>query len=51
MRYEITLSPEAVDDLRHLKASVRAFVRDGIEQYLRHTPTKISQSRIKRLWD
>jgi mRNA-degrading endonuclease RelE of RelBE toxin-antitoxin system len=49
MRYDIILSPEAVDDLRHLKASVRASVRDAIETHLRHAPTKTSKSRIKRL--
>ena len=49
MKYDIILSPEAVDDLRDLKASIRAAVRDAIEQYLRHEPTKTSKSRIKRL--
>jgi len=27
----------------------RATVKDGIEKHLRHTPTKLSKSRIKRL--
>jgi mRNA-degrading endonuclease RelE of RelBE toxin-antitoxin system len=49
MGHEIVLSPEAVDDLRNLKANVRATVRDAIEQHLRHEPTKTSKSRIKRL--
>ncbi|HET7089529.1 MAG TPA: type II toxin-antitoxin system RelE/ParE family toxin [Anaerolineae bacterium] len=49
MRYAIILSPEAVEDLRGLKADVRATVRDAIEIHLRHTPTKTSKSRIKRL--
>ena len=49
MKYEIILSPEAVDDLRELKANIRAAVRDAIEEHLRHEPTKISRSRIKRL--
>ena len=49
MRYEIILSPEAVEDLRTLKANVRSAVRDAIEKHLRHTPTKTSKSRIKRL--
>jgi mRNA-degrading endonuclease RelE of RelBE toxin-antitoxin system len=49
MRYDIILSPEAVDDLGHLKANVRASMRDAIEAHLRHTPTKVSKSRIKRL--
>jgi mRNA interferase RelE/StbE len=49
MRYDIVFAPEAADDLDNLKANVRAEVLDGIEQYLRHQPTKISKSRIKRL--
>jgi mRNA interferase RelE/StbE len=49
MRYEIILSPEAIEDLRSLKAHWRATVRDAIERHLRHDPTKESKSRIKRL--
>jgi mRNA-degrading endonuclease RelE of RelBE toxin-antitoxin system len=49
MRYDIILSPEAADDLRKLKAHIRAAVRDAIEKHLRHSPTKVSKSRIKRL--
>ncbi len=49
MEYGIILSPEAVGDLRALKANVRAVVRDGIEQHLRAQPNKTSKSRIKRL--
>ena len=49
MRYEIVLAPEAVDDLRRLRASVRSSLRDAIEAHLRHQPAKISRSRIKRL--
>src|SRR5437588_5856074 len=49
MRYDIVLAPEAVEDLKSLKANTRAAVRDAIEQYLRHQPTKASKSRIKRL--
>src|SRR5215210_5884999 len=49
MRYEIVLAPEAAGDLGDLKANVRAAVRDAIEQHLRHQPTKVSKSRIKRL--
>jgi mRNA-degrading endonuclease RelE of RelBE toxin-antitoxin system len=49
MRYDILLAPEAVEDLGHLKANVRAAVQDAIEQHLRHQPTKASKSRIKRL--
>ena len=49
MRYEILLAPEVVEDLRSLKANVRAEVQDAIERHLRHQPAKTSKSRIKRL--
>lgn len=49
MRYDIILAPQAVEDLRNLKANSRTVVRDAIEQYLRHQPTKTSKARIKRL--
>ena len=49
MRFEILLAPEAVEDLRRLKANVRATVKEALETHLRHEPTKTSRSRIKRL--
>ena len=49
MRFEILLAPEAVEDLRKLKAPLRAAVREALETHLRHEPTKTSRSRIKRL--
>lgn len=49
MRFEIILAPEAIEDLRRLKANLRAVVRRGLETHLRHEPTKTSRSRIKRL--
>jgi mRNA interferase RelE/StbE len=49
MRYEIILAPEAVEDLCHLRANVRAEVKDAIKRDLRHQPTKTSKARIKRL--
>jgi mRNA-degrading endonuclease RelE of RelBE toxin-antitoxin system len=49
MRFEILLAPEAIEDLRSLKANVRAEVREAIEKHLRHEPEKKSRSRIKRL--
>lgn len=49
MRYEILLAPEAVEDLRPLKASVRTAVLEALETHLRHEPGKVSKSRIKRL--
>ncbi len=49
MRFDIILAPQAIEDLRNLKANVRSTVRDAIEQFLRHQPTKTSKARIKRL--
>lgn len=49
MRFEILLAPEAVDDLRALKANLRAAVQEALDTHLRHEPTKVSKSRIKRL--
>ncbi len=49
MRYGITLAPEAVEDLNALKAAFRAAVKNALELHLRHEPTKVSKSRIKRL--
>ncbi len=49
MRYEIVLAPAAAQALKNLKADPRARVRDALETQLRHEPTKVSKSRIKRL--
>jgi mRNA-degrading endonuclease RelE of RelBE toxin-antitoxin system len=49
LRYEIILSPEALEDFRQFKAVLRTTVRNALEQYLRHEPTRTSKSRIKRL--
>ena len=49
MHHGLVLAPEAVEDLDKLKPNVRGQVRDAIEQHLRHQPTKVSRSRIKRL--
>jgi mRNA-degrading endonuclease RelE of RelBE toxin-antitoxin system len=49
MRFAIVLAPEAVEDLKRLKANVRSEVRAAIETHLRHEPGKTSKSRIKRL--
>jgi mRNA interferase RelE/StbE len=49
MLYEIVLAPEAVEDLKRLKAPVRAAVKAALETHLRHEPAKVSRSRIKRL--
>jgi len=49
MRFAILLAPEAVEDLRKLRAGERAAVKDALETHLRNHPTKTSRSRIKRL--
>ena len=49
MRFEILLAPEAIEDLRRLKAGDRTAVKEPLEIHLRHAPTKTSRSRIKRL--
>ena len=49
MPFEVVLAPEAVDDLRSLKANLREAVRDALEIHLRHEPTRPGRSRIKRL--
>ena len=49
MRCEIVLAPTAAAQLRALPAYERAAVRDALEIHLRHEPTKLSKSRIKRL--
>lgn len=49
MRYEVVLAPEAARAFRSLTAYHRAEVRDAVERHLRHNPTRVSKSRIKRL--
>lgn len=49
MRFAIILAPEAVKSLRKLPAHIRGEVTDALEVHLRHEPTKVSRSRIKRL--
>jgi mRNA-degrading endonuclease RelE of RelBE toxin-antitoxin system len=49
MAYEIVLAPGAAATLKGLSTPVRTGVKDAIERYLRHEPTKVSKSRIKRL--
>ncbi len=48
MRYDIVLAPQAVEDLRRLRAFERTAVRAALEQHLRNAPTQLSKSRIKR---
>jgi mRNA-degrading endonuclease RelE of RelBE toxin-antitoxin system len=49
MRFEIVLAPQAARALRGLPARRRAELRAALETHLRHEPTKVSKSRIKRL--
>ena len=49
MRYEIVLAPDAAKAYQTLPATRRAEVRDALERHLRHEPTRVSKSRIKRL--
>ena len=49
MAYEIVLAPEAVEDLRKLKANVLAAVRRALGIHLRDEPSKANRSRTKRL--
>ncbi|SRR6266545_6027294 len=49
MRYEIVLSPEAIEDLKGIRARDRAELKGAMEAHLRSEPTKTSRSRIKRL--
>jgi mRNA-degrading endonuclease RelE of RelBE toxin-antitoxin system len=48
MSYDIVLAPEAVKDLRHLPAHLRAEVKGAIEKHLRHRPASVSTRRTQR---
>ena len=49
MRYEIIVSPEAIEDLKRLSAHNKAKAKDSIEVHVRYKPTMESKSRIKKL--
>ncbi len=49
MPFEIIFGPDAAENFRRLEAHIRSEVRDAVEIHLRHEPTKLSKSRIKRL--
>ena len=49
MRYEVILAPDAANAYKKLSARIRSQVRDALEIHLRHEPTKVNKSRIKRL--
>jgi len=49
MPFSVILAPEAAKSLRRFQAHIRTEVKDALEIHLRHAPTKVSKSRIKRL--
>jgi mRNA-degrading endonuclease RelE of RelBE toxin-antitoxin system len=49
MLFAIVLAPEAIEDLKRLKAAVRGTVKEAMDTRLRHEPKKTGRSRIKRL--
>jgi mRNA-degrading endonuclease RelE of RelBE toxin-antitoxin system len=49
MSFDIILAPQALEDLKALKAALRATVKDAMQRHLEQEPEKISRSRIKRL--
>ena len=49
MHHEIIVAPAAVRAFKALTANQRATVRDALERFLRHQPSKVTRSRIKRL--
>ena len=49
MAFAIILAPEAVEDLKRLRAAKRAIVKEALKVQLTHEPRKVSRSRIKRL--
>lgn len=49
MAFDIILAPVAAASFKALSARWRATVRDALERHLRHEPTSVSRSRIKRL--
>src|SRR5438552_1927369 len=49
MAFAIQLAAEALTAFKKLSPPVRTGVRQALERHLIHEPTKVSQSRIKRL--
>jgi mRNA-degrading endonuclease RelE of RelBE toxin-antitoxin system len=49
MKYEIRITEYARADFLALDARWRSKVKRALEVHLRHEPTKVSRSRIKRL--
>ena len=51
MPFEIEFSDDALADYKRLDASWQSAIRSALETHLRHEPTRVSKSRIKRLRD
>jgi mRNA-degrading endonuclease RelE of RelBE toxin-antitoxin system len=49
MKHRILLAPQALRDLRRLRAHERAEVISAMGKHLMHEPKRTSKSRIKRL--
>jgi mRNA-degrading endonuclease RelE of RelBE toxin-antitoxin system len=49
LRFQVSLDPAALADLRPLRAFDRRAILDAIDRILTNAPTRVSQSRIKRL--
>ena len=49
MAHDIEFTADALRDYRSLGAPIRAMIRKAMEIHLRHEPTRVSKSRIKRL--
>jgi mRNA-degrading endonuclease RelE of RelBE toxin-antitoxin system len=49
MAFEVILAPAAAAALKALSVPIRSGVTKALDVHLTHEPTKLSQSRIKRL--
>ena len=49
MTFEVAFDPEALEDLRSIRAYERRTILDHIDRLLTVQPTSVSRSRIKRL--
>lgn len=49
MRFAVLIAPEAMRDLRELRAHDRRKILDVAERVLSSNPTQLTKSRIKRL--
>ncbi len=49
MAFVVELTYEAEDDLGSIRPFYQNQILDALDNFLRHTPTQVSRSRIKRL--